>query len=135
MGIQWRDSLSIGVEAIDSQHKELLTRFDRLLNACESGQGIEELQKLMTFLEDYVHTHFNDEEALQKLHRFPGYAEHHQQHLYFIGRIKALREEVNSAGVLVHNVIETNNLLLKWFLNHISKVDAELGRFLASKAA
>ncbi|MBI5483522.1 MAG: hemerythrin family protein [Deltaproteobacteria bacterium] len=135
MGIQWRDSLSIGVEAIDNQHKELLTRFDRLLNACESGQGIEELKKLMTFLEDYVHSHFNDEEALQKLHRFPGYVEHHQQHLYFIGQIKALREEVNREGVLVHNVIETNNLLLKWFLNHISRVDAELGRFLASKAA
>lgn len=133
MGIQWRDSLSIGVEKIDNQHKELLARFDRLLTACESGQGIEELKRLQSFLEEYVRTHFNDEEALQKLHRFPGYEEHRAQHVYFIDRIKALREEINLQGVLVHNVIETNHLLLKWFLNHISIVDSELGKFIRSK--
>jgi hemerythrin len=60
MGIEWRDSLAIGVEAIDNQHKELLLRFDRLLKACQSGQGIEELKKLQTFLEEYVRTHFNN---------------------------------------------------------------------------
>lgn len=133
MGITWRDSLAIGVEAIDNQHRELLARFDRLLNACETGQGADELKRTMVFLEEYVHTHFNDEEALQKRHRFPGYAEHHAQHVYFIERITALREEVDREGILLHNVIETNHLLLKWFLNHISKVDAELGKFLKSQ--
>ncbi|MDD5286406.1 MAG: hemerythrin family protein [Desulfuromonadaceae bacterium] len=133
MGITWRDSLAIGVEAIDNQHRELLSRFDRLLNACESGQGADELKSTMSFLEVYIKSHFNDEEALQKLHRFPGYEEHRAQHLYFIGRIRELREEVNREGILVHNVIETNNLLMKWFLNHISKVDSELGKFLLSR--
>lgn len=132
MGIKWRDSLAIGVEVIDSQHKELLVRFDRLLNACETGQGVDELKKTLAFLEEYVHTHFDDEEAVQRLRRFPGYEQHRAQHLYFIERIAALREEVNSQGVSVHNVIETNHLLLKWFLNHISKMDAELGRFISS---
>ncbi len=64
MAIEWRDSLAIGVEAIDNQHKELLLRFDRLLNACQTGKGIEELKKLQVFLGEYVHTHFNDEEEL-----------------------------------------------------------------------
>jgi len=135
MRIQWRDSLAIGVAQIDDQHKELLLRFDRLLNACESGEGAMELKKLLLFLEEYVRFHFNDEEALQKLRRFPGYEEHRAQHAYFIARIKALREEVDKQGVMVHNVIETNNLLLKWFLHHISKVDTELGKFLNSESS
>lgn len=135
MGIQWRDSLAIGVDGIDKQHKELLARFDRLLIACESGQGIEELKKLMTFLEEYVHTHFSDEEALQRLHYYPGYQEHRTQHLYFMERVKALRSEVDKEGAATHHVIETNNLLLKWLLNHISKVDTELGSFLNSRPA
>lgn len=132
MGIQWRDSLAIGVEAIDNQHKELLMRFDRLLNACEGGKGTEELKKLLSFLEEYVHTHFIDEEAIQKLHHYPGYEEHHAQHVHFVSRIKELREETDKDGFSSHNVIETNNLLLKWLLNHISKVDTELGKFLKS---
>ncbi len=40
MGIQWRESLSIGNDAIDNQHKELLLRFNSLLEACQAGKGI-----------------------------------------------------------------------------------------------
>ncbi len=130
MGIQWRDSLAIGVEAIDNQHKELLLRFDGLLNACEEGRGKDEMKRLLSFLEEYVQTHFRDEEALQRLHRFPGYKEHCVQHADFEARIKALRSEIDAEGISMHHVIQTNNLLLKWLLNHISKVDKELGAYI-----
>lgn len=132
MAIEWRDSLSIGVEAIDNQHKELLRRFDRLLNACQSGQGVNELKKLQDFLEEYVRTHFADEEALQRNRRFPGYEAHIAEHRYFIDQITRLKAETENEGVAIHHVIETNNMLLKWLLNHISKVDAQLGLFLKS---
>lgn len=135
MGIQWRESLAIGVPAIDNQHKELLLRFDRLLDACKEGKGINELKGLQAFLEEYVHTHFNDEEALQRLHRYPGYESHRAEHLYFIEQINKLKSETENQGVSTHHVVETNNLLLKWLLNHISKVDMELGVFLKSGGA
>lgn len=130
MGIKWRDSLSIGVEAVDNQHKELLLRFDKLLEACQSGQGIDELKKLMGFLEEYVYTHFNDEEALQRLHHYPGYEVHLSEHRYFIEQIKKLKHDTSKDGFSTHHVVETNNMLLKWLINHISKVDTELGAFL-----
>jgi hemerythrin len=133
MAIQWRESLSIGVEIIDSQHKELLHRFDRLLSACQTGQGIEELRKLMAFLEEYVHTHFNDEEALQRQNQYPEYEAHHAEHLYFIEQINKLKKETSEEGIATHHVIEANNMLLKWLLNHISKVDTKLGAFLKSR--
>ncbi|MEI7816599.1 MAG: bacteriohemerythrin [Desulfuromonadales bacterium] len=132
MGIEWRESLSIGVEAIDNQHKELLLRFDGLLNACQAGHGIEELKKLQMFLDEYVHTHFNAEEALQRLHNYPGYQAHRAEHIYFIEQLNKLKSETATEGVSTHHVIETNNMLLKWLLNHISKVDMELGKFLRS---
>jgi len=132
MGIEWRDSLAIGVEAIDNQHKELLLRFGRLLTACQAGQGVEELKKLQTFLGEYVHTHFSDEEELQRLHRYPDYESHHAQHVYFIEQINKLEAETKQEGVSTHHVVETNNMLLKWLLNHISKVDKELGVFIKS---
>ena len=133
MGIEWRDSLSIGVEAIDNQHKELLLRFDSLLNACQAGRGVEELKKVQVFLGEYVNTHFNDEEALQRQHRYPGYEAHHAEHVYFIEQINKLKSETDKEGFFTHNVVETNNMLLKWLLNHISKVDTKLGAFLKTR--
>ncbi len=135
MGIQWRDSLAIGVPEIDNQHKELLHRFDRLLTASQAGQGIEELKNLQVYLEDYVTSHFSDEEGIQRQHSYPGYEAHKSEHRYFIEQITKLRLETEKSGVATHNVIETNNLLLKWLLNHISKVDTQLGAFIKSKTA
>lgn len=132
MGIAWRDSLSIGIEKIDNQHKELLVRFDKLLNACQEGKGIAELKTLQQFLEEYVHTHFGDEEALQKLHHYPDYEIHKKEHVYFIEQLKKLKEETDKEGISTHHVVETNNMLLKWLLNHISKVDTKLGAFIKS---
>lgn len=130
MGIQWRDSLAIGVEEIDDQHKELLQRFNGLLSACEAGKGIEELKPLLTFLDDYVIEHFSNEERLQRKHGYPNYESHKKEHDSFIERVLVVKNEIDSEGVAVHHVMETNNMLLKWLLNHISKVDTELGKFL-----
>ncbi len=130
MGIQWRDSLAIGVEEIDDQHKELLQRFNGLLAACEAGKGIDELKPLLIFLDDYVIEHFSNEEWLQRKHGYPNYESHKKEHDSFIERVMAVKDEINSEGVAVHHVMETNNMLLKWLLNHISKVDTELGKFL-----
>ena len=133
MGIEWRESLAIGVEAIDNQHKELLQRFNQLLNACESSKGAAELVGLMTFLDDYVEQHFRDEEAIQSLNNFPGYDDHKKEHEYFVAKLQALKDEINTEGVSVHHVMETNSLLLKWLIQHISKKDLELGRFINAK--
>lgn len=132
MGIQWRESLAIGVEEIDNQHRELLQRFNLLLAACESGKGIGELKGLLAFLDEYIVQHFSDEEGIQRKRGYPEYESHKKEHDSFIRQIKAVKDEINSEGVAVHHVMETNNLLLKWLLNHISKVDTELGKFLRS---
>ncbi|QEM69361.1 bacteriohemerythrin [Geobacter sp. FeAm09] len=135
MGIAWRESLAIGVPEIDNQHKELLSRFDSLLKACETGKGMDELRRLLGFLDEYVISHFSDEEAIQRSSRYPAYAAHKQEHDGFIVRVKALKDEIKSEGVAVHHVTETNNMLLKWLINHISKVDAELGKYLRATGA
>lgn len=79
-----------------------------------------------------MHTHFNDEEALQRLHRYPDYEAHRSEHLYFIEQLNKLKSETQLEGVCTHHVVETNNMLLKWLVNHISKVDTDLGVFLNS---
>jgi hemerythrin len=135
MGIEWRESLSIGVLEIDNQHKQLLSHFDQLLKACEMGKGLEELRSLLGFLDGYVVKHFNDEESIQRVRNYPGYEAHKQEHASFIARLKVLKQEIRTEGVALHHVMETNNLLLKWLIHHISTVDVQLGKFLKTLAA
>jgi len=135
MGIEWRESLAIGIEEIDGQHRQLLSRFDQLLRACESGQGIDELKRLLAFLDEYVVLHFGDEERIQQRHIYPGYASHKREHESFIARLQALKGEIDREGVALHHVVETNSMLLKWLIHHISTVDVQLGKFLKSAAA
>jgi len=133
MQIAWRDELAVGVPAIDDQHKELFKRFSTLLAACNEGRGKQEVGELITFLRDYVAVHFFDEEALQQEKGYPGYAEHRQQHLEFVGRLDALHKQYFSEGASLSLVIQTNNMLIEWLINHISKVDRKIGEFLRGK--
>jgi hemerythrin len=134
MGIEWTDSIAIGVEEIDSQHKELLQRFNDLLSACKSGKARDELATLMAFLDDYVVRHFGFEEQLQSAHRYPDYEEHKNEHDDFIQKLCVIKAEISADGLSIHHVIETNNMLLKWLLNHISRSDKALGIYLRSVA-
>ena len=89
----------------------------------------------MGFLDDYVVSHFSDEEGIQKNRQYPGYSAHKREHDGFITRLKALKDEVKADGVALHHVTETNNMLLKWLINHIAKVDGELGAYLRANVA
>jgi hemerythrin len=133
MEIAWRDELAVGVQSIDEQHKELFRRFNTLLAACNEGRGKAEVGDLITFLRDYVAVHFFDEEALQKEQGYPGFAEHRKQHLEFVGRLDALHKQYFSEGASLSLVIQTNNMLIEWLVNHISKVDRKIGEYLREK--
>lgn len=132
MGIRWRESLAIGIEEIDSQHRELVEQFARLLAACEQGRGEDELKSLLGFLDRYVQRHFSDEEILQQRYRYPAYQDHRNEHQTFIARIGSLQQQIAARGVEVAHLVETNQLLYAWFVKHISSADRVLGAFLTT---
>jgi hemerythrin len=134
VGIQWREELNTGIELIDIQHKELFSRFDRFLMACETGHASENLNQLLEFLASYVQQHFSEEEELQKKSAYPRYEEHAIEHAHFISRLEKLQLDVASQGVALHHVIDTNGLLFKWIVSHMSSSDKAFGNYLAKQS-
>lgn len=131
MGISWRDDLAIGDEKIDSQHRELIERFDNLLSACRNGEGKQELARLLDFLDQYVILHFGEEESRQRLVGYPAYPGHRVQHKDFIEKISQLKSRIASDGeIQLDHLLETNSMLLDWLVNHISTSDKALGEFI-----
>ncbi len=133
MALEWTEDLVTGSFEIDRQHKELFKRINALLEACRQGKGKAEISKVVQFLDDYVATHFAEEEKYMKKYDYPAYAAHKAQHLEFIENFSELRRQIEKDGAGVHLLVKTNHMVVQWLINHISKVDRALGTFLKAR--
>ena len=77
---------------IDSHHKELIDRINKLLDSCEQSNEKTAAIKMMDYLADYTDFHFSAEEKLQQEIEYPGFEKHKAQHEAFKNTIKELEE-------------------------------------------
>ena len=66
MYAEFTDNLVTGNEMIDSQHKELIDRMNKLLESCEQSNDKAVAVKTLDYLADYTDFHFSAEEQLQR---------------------------------------------------------------------
>ncbi len=135
MQVVWQEYLTVGVERIDDQHKHLFARFNDLLAACREDRWTEEVTGLFQFLDDYVATHFADEEALMMKTGFPDYEIHRKQHLGFVDEVASLKERVRSEMPTRHPITSVPRFMTGWLIDHISRMDSAIGRFVKGKGA
>ena len=131
--IEWTEELATGSSEIDQQHQEIFRRINSLLEACHEGKGREEVCRVLGFLDDYVVTHFGDEESYMIKLKYPGYAEHKAMHVEFTKNYIILKKQVEAEGAGMNAVLATNRLVVDWLTHHIRKVDRQLGEFLKNK--
>ncbi len=131
MAIQWSKKLSVGSDLIDDQHKELFRRFNDLVEACRQQKGKQKVIELLNFLDQYVISHFSDEEKLMERCGYPGRLAHGEQHRDFIGKLAELRGAMKEEGASLRIVVETNQILLEWIIHHIRTEDGAVGVHLS----
>ena len=64
MRAEFDESLVTGNEMIDSQHKELIDKINKLLDSCETSKDKLVAVKTLDYLADYTEFHFGEEEKL-----------------------------------------------------------------------
>jgi hemerythrin len=126
----WKESLSIGIPEIDKQHKELCDKIDSLYDACSHGKGAAEAVKILDFLESYTTRHFADEEKIQLKIQYPKYQQHKKLHADFIKEIARLKKEMLASGATIAMVVNINQTISDWLVNHILRVDSELKKYV-----
>jgi len=130
MLIEWNEDLTTGNSTIDAQHKELINRFNTILDACNHGKGKDEVKNLLQFLGEYVKSHFAMEEELQQRFNYPEYALHKQEHVGFIEDFNRLESQFEEEGATLLLVIRTNKAMINWLVRHINGTDKKLAAFL-----
>ncbi|MBI5848062.1 MAG: hemerythrin family protein [Nitrospirae bacterium] len=133
MAIEWTEDLATGVSRIDAQHQELFRRINSLLEACNKGKGKEEVIPVVKFLEDYVVTHFAEEEKQMIHFNYPEYEHHKAEHLKFMENFSKVKDHLKADSIGLTAVIMTNQLVIDWLRSHIRRIDRELGSFLKTK--
>jgi hemerythrin len=133
MKVVWQESLSVGVEEIDLQHKLLIEKYNAFFTAYSEGQADKEVIRLFGFLEGYVATHFADEEKLQKRIGFPDYLKHREQHQELTRKVAEFKERLEKGGPDPALIASAGLLLTGWLIEHISIMDRAIGRHMKGK--
>ncbi|MEO5357404.1 MAG: bacteriohemerythrin [Nitrospirae bacterium YQR-1] len=132
MEIYWDNSLSTGVNIIDEQHKEIISRINNLLSMTEEEKE-GELDKLLRFFGGYVIDHFNTEEAYMIKHKYPFYDEHKDEHMKFLKSYSSLKRLFEKEGATDLIITATQNQAVDWLIKHIKNIDQKMADFLRNK--
>jgi hemerythrin-like metal-binding protein len=115
--ITWSDAMSVGVPALDADHR-CLVRIISLLQDAEGDEAQRIVKIVLETLSVYCRYHFAREEQVMAGCGFPAIAFHRGEHERFTSMISKLREqrEPCDAYVSAHELLD---YLITWLRHHI----------------
>jgi hemerythrin len=131
MGIEFDKSLETGNKLIDTQHKELISRVNKLTVECSVGKEKPVAVQTLDFLMDYTEKHFHDEEELQAEHTYPLLEAHKQQHAKFVKAVEELKEMLEEEEGPTEAFVEAvKKNVVDWLLGHIQVWDKQVAEYV-----
>lgn len=131
--MKWDESLSIGVELIDEQHKKWIEYIHNVQAAIEAHQGMTQIANTLDFLSDYTQFHFSTEEKAMSETRYPELESHRARHEELKETLDTLIEDFKEDGVTEKLSEATGTFLGNWLRKHIREVDQAFAAFLKAK--
>jgi hemerythrin-like metal-binding protein len=128
--IQWDESLSVGVEKLDAQHRRLAEMANALYEAVTAGNSREIVAELVARLTDYLREHFATEEGFMAAHGYPGAEGHKEQHAFFTRNVFDFEVAALDSYTPFAATFE---FLRAWLADHTLDADKRLGAFLVSR--
>lgn len=130
MRAEFDETLVTGNEMIDSQHKELIDKINKLLDSCEIGNDKLTAVKTLDYLSDYTDFHFSAEEKLQEEIEYPGITEHKKEHENLRQVVAELHEMlVEEEGPTPAFVEQVNRNVIEWLYRHIKGFDRSVAEY------
>ena len=127
--MEWTPDLSVGVSAIDEQHKIWFQKANALFEAGQKHQAKEYIGELLDFLDDYTKKHFHDEEQYMLRIQYPEFSAQKQAHTAFIEQLKKLKNDYSESGGNILVIINANQLVIGWLTSHITNMDKKIGQY------
>ena len=90
---EWNDTMTIGIDIIDEDHKMLVSLLNLLHDAVVDGVGKETTGSVLNSLSDYTEYHFGREECMLAACNYPDMERHIKAHESLKGRVEEIRSD------------------------------------------
>ncbi len=129
MVMAWTDELSIGISAVDAQHKGIIETLARLCETVADGESWDATLVLSGDMIDLFESHFTSEESFMRSIRYPGVDVHVEAHSAFFTDFSGLvyrieKHDGSVAGDLVKCV-------RSWAFDHVDVLDRKIARYVS----
>lgn len=126
--LEWEPSLSVRVQSLDDQHKQLFELLDALQRATTEEREAALRREIVGDLIDYTKIHFAFEETLLSRHGYPELDSHRDAHTKLAGQVEAYAAAAESGAAPLGT--ELYFFLRTWLNGHIRGSDRRYGPFL-----
>ena len=131
--LSWRPNYSVGIDAIDAEHRHLFDLINRFHDNFQQGYSLTELRRVLSQLVAYSEEHFHREQAAMALLEYPHLSEHARIHDELYLAIFDLENRMTERPQSVD--LDTLRFLRGWLLDHILDYDMQFGAFAARRGA
>ena len=126
--INWDSHLSIGIPAMDQQHKKMADIINQFHLGVRSGVEVEKLSLLLTALSQVTAAHLEEEELLMEKAGFPHLDDHKLGHAKIVDQLALMQKKLDEGTK--PSLTESAVFFKGWFVSHIQKDDRDLGVYL-----
>ena len=129
--ITWTESLSVGVNAFDAEHRQLIDLINKLNHSLSIGAAPRSMGIILDSLASYTAIHFSHEEEYMALYDYPLREAHHAEHEELKNQVAEFKERLVSGKGSFS--LELMIFLRDWLTNHIMKSDMQYRDFFRVK--
>lgn len=125
----WSSKYSVGVEALDNQHKALMKVLNELHAASMRGKVQEVASPLLRQIVSLACEHFAAEERLMESTGFPGLAGHRAKHRELTGRVAEFVSRHEKGDTTMRT--QLLYFMRDWLSKHMQNEDNEYAPWLS----
>ncbi len=125
--------MRVGEATIDGEHDLQMQMLDSLTECIRKGNELVPAKYVLDQFIEFSDMHFLSEQLVMRLHGYPGYEPHLEEHTQLMKKVREIRANI-AAGEQELSLRLTQELK-DWLLTHIATEDVSFGEFLKSREA
>ena len=122
--IAWRDEFSLGIEAVDHEHREMIDLINELDRSMQDDASQDSVVEALGEIYAHIAAHFALEEKMMRAWHYAEYPSHKQDHETLLDVLLELIDSVDEEGEYDRASLASD--LDRWFSDHFRTHDARL---------
>ena len=121
-------AVRVGEKSIDAEHDLQMQLLDSLSQAIQRGGDLSPMKYILEQFIEFSDMHFLSEQLVMRLHGYPAYEPHLEEHTRLMKKVREIRDHVFRGETAPS--VQLIHELREWLVNHIATEDAAFGEFL-----